>query len=308
MADKLRGLIAASHTPMHPDGSVHYEMIESQVRLFRDNGMNGAFVCGTTGEGRLLNVEERKRVAACWLEGSRGDIPVVVHVGADCMDDIRELARHAQEQGAFAISTTAPSFYRPADVSDLAQYCRAAADAAPKIPFYFYHIPSMTHVNFLMLDFLKAAENIIPTLAGIKFTHDDFVDLFACQHYREGRYNLLSGRDEILLAALSFGADGAVGSTYNYAAPLYQSLIQAFREGRIEEARRLQGFSMELVRLIKRFNEIAAGKAIMSCIGVDCGSVRPPLKPLSEDDRRIIEEGVETGSFRPYLCRFSPPA
>ncbi|MGC9327820.1 MAG: dihydrodipicolinate synthase family protein, partial [Candidatus Hinthialibacter sp.] len=305
MVDKLKGLVAASHTPMHPGGAVHYEMIEKQVQLFRDNGMNGAFVCGTTGEGRLLNLEERKRVADGWLECSRGDIPVVVHVGADCMDDIQALARHAQEQGAFAISTTAPSFFRPADVSDLVHYCAAAASAAPKIPFYFYHIPSMTHVSFPMRDFLTLAEKRIPNLAGIKFTHDDFVDLSACVRFQEGRYNLLSGRDEILLAALSFGADGAVGSTYNYAAPLYQALIRAFQERKLEEARQLQTISMELVRLIKQFNEIAAGKAIMTHIGVACGTVRPPLKPLSEEDRQIIKNAVETGSFRPYLCQLA---
>ncbi|MBI1390300.1 MAG: dihydrodipicolinate synthetase [bacterium] len=303
MPDKLNGLIAASHTPMHSDGSIHFDIIESQVQFYRDNPIDGAFICGTTGEGKLLSLDERKQVAERWLECSRGDFPVVIHVGDDCLSDCVSLAKHAQERGAFAISTLAPSYYRPADVADLVDYCQAVASAAPKLPFYFYHIPTLTHVHFSMLDFLMLAEKQIPTLAGIKYTHNDFVDLLACQRFNQGRYNILFGRDESLLAALSYGIDGAVGSTYNYAAPLYKALIQAFQDGKLDEARDLQAASIELIRVITRYNEIAAGKAIMTHLGVDCGSVRAPLKPLRENERACIDSALQQNRFEPFLCK-----
>ncbi len=305
MPEKLTGLIAASHTPMHTDGSIHYEQIESQARFYRDNHIDGAFICGTTGEGKLLKIEERKQILTSWLEHSRGNYPVLVHVGDDCLDDSKKLAQHAQEQGAFAISSVAPSYYRPRDVSDLVKYCQEIASAAPRLPFYFYHIPSLTHVHFSMFEFLQIADEHIPTLAGIKYTHNDFVDLLACQRFKQGRYNILFGRDELLLAALVYGIDGAVGSTYNYAAPLYQSLIQAFQNDDLEEARKLQSTSIDLIQLITKYNEIAAGKAVMTWLGVDCGSVRPPLKPLLEEERLAIEQVLKTNTFQPYLCKSS---
>ncbi len=302
MPEKLTGLIAASHTPMRQDGSIHYEQIIKQVQLYRDNPIDGAFICGTTGEGKLLKIEERNRVVDCWMEHSRGDFPVIVHVGDDCFEHSQTLARYAQEKGAYAISMVAPSYYRPADLLDLVNCCQIVASSAPNLPFYFYHIPLLTNVSFPMIDFIKLAEDRIPTLAGIKYTHNDFVDLLACQRYKNGRYNILFGKDELLLAALSYGIDGAVGSTYNYAAPLYQAMIQAFHDGDYEKARDLQSLSIDLIRLIKQHNEIAAGKAIMTWIGVDCGTVRPPLKPLSESDRLSIENTLETGGYKPYLC------
>jgi N-acetylneuraminate lyase len=305
MPEKLTGLIAASHSPMHQDGSINYEQIIKQAQLYRDNPIDGAFICGTTGEGKLLHIEERKRIADCWLENSRGDFPVIVHIGDDCLEQSKELARHAQERGAYAISMVAPSYYRPSDVSDLVDYCQSVASAAPKLPFYYYHIPLLTNVNFLMFDFLTLADSRISNLAGIKYSHNDFADLLACQRYKNGQYNILFGKDEYLLAVLSYGIDGAVGSTYNYAAPLYREIIQAFNNGDFEKARSMQSLSIDLVRLITQYNEIAAAKAIMTWLGVDCGGVRPPLKPLTDSERLSIENALQKGAFKPYLCRFS---
>ncbi len=303
MPDKLKGLIAASHTPMHEDGSINFGQIEHQARWYQSNPIDGAFICGTTGEGKLLTFEERKRVAECWMESSRGEFPVIVHVGDDCMEYCQSLARHAEDIGAFAISTVAPTYYRPSHVSDLTGYCREVASSAPHTPFYFYHIPSLTHVYFSMFDFLSLGAKEIPTLAGIKYTHNDFVDLFACLRLENHRFNILFGRDELLLAALIYGIDGAVGSTYNYAAPLYKRLIQEYQNGNLDEARNLQSLSIELVRLVTQYNEIAVGKAIMTWLGVNCGSVRQPLKGLNEEQRQSIQNSLAASAIHPYLCK-----
>lgn len=303
MSSRFHGLIAAAHTPMEDNGGLRPEEIATQAEIYRINQLNGAFVCGTTGEGRLLSINERKRVAEGWAEAARGDFPVIVHVGAETLAEAQDLARHAASAGAAAVSASPPCYHKPASVEALADFCGDVAAAAPGLPFFYYHIPGLTGVHFPMIRFLERATTRIPTLEGIKYSHNDFMDIAECLRFADGRYSILFGMDQILLAALAMGAQGAVGSTYNYAAPLYRDLIAAFREGRLEEARSLQALSIRLVRIISQYNEIAAGKAIMDLLGLNCGPVRQPLVSLVETEREAIRRGLEYEGLDRYLCR-----
>src|SRR5690606_26966689 len=121
----------------------------------------------------------------------------------------------------------------------------------------------------------------IPTLEGIKFTHEDLMDFSRCVRFGDGRYNLLFGRDEILLAGLAMGARGAVGSTYNFAAGYYQAVIEAYQQGDMERAQAEQARATELIAAFAPYGGIPAQKAIMRMVGLDCGPVRAPLSDLS---------------------------
>lgn len=303
MPMKLTGLIAASHTPMHLDGTVDMERVEQQTSWYQNNPIDGAFICGTTGEGKLLTVDERKRIAECWIDNSPADYPIIVHVGDESLEHCKTLAHHAQEMGAHAISLIAPNFYKPSDLDELVSFCQAVAESAPQTPFYYYHIPALTGVHDRMIDFLAAAQEKLPTLAGIKFSHNDLCDLLLCLRYEDHRYNILFGRDELMLAGLIYGIDGAVGSTYNYAAPLYQKLIEFFDAGQMERAREMQTLAIDMIALLTQYNEIAVGKAIMTWLGLNCGYVRRPLKNLSPDERKSIEHAFAARAFEPYLCK-----
>jgi N-acetylneuraminate lyase len=104
--------------------------------------------------------------------------------------------------------------------------------------------------------------------------------------------DFLFGSDEMLLAALSLSANGAIGSTYNYAAPLYHELIRYYDEGNMEKARELQQRSVSLVQILVHHGVMASGKAIMKMIGVDCGPVRPPLNNLTRDGEKALYEDI----------------
>ena len=104
----------------------------------------------------------------------------------------------------------------------------AIASAAPSLPFYYYHIPSATNVDLPMVDFLAVADDLIQNLAGIKYTHYDLEDLQLCLHYGGGKYNILFGRDQYLLAAVALGVRGAVGSTYNFMGDTMARILSAF--------------------------------------------------------------------------------
>ncbi|NLN27692.1 MAG: dihydrodipicolinate synthetase [Firmicutes bacterium] len=265
---------------MHGDGSVNLDMVPRQAEDLVQSGVSGVFICGTTGEGPSLTTEERMQLAVEWRRAAGSELKVIVHVGHTSLLEAQRLAEHAQRIGADAVATMAPFFFKPAGVGDLVEFCAEVACAAPELPFYFYHIPSMTGVDVPMHDFLAEAAGRIPNLAGIKYTHEDLMDYSRCVGFDGGRFNLLFGRDEMLLAALTVGAEGAVGSTYNFAAPYYHEVIRAYRAGDLQAARSAQARANEVIAAFKQYGGLAAQKAIMRMIGVDCGPVRLPLRPL----------------------------
>jgi len=290
---RVNGLIAASYTALNPDGSLNLGAIEQQAAVLIDDGAAGVFVCGTTGEGPSLSAAERMQVATRWREVvAPGRLKVVVHVGHNSLVDAINLARHAAMIGADSISMVAPNYFRAATVDDLLEFCAPVANAAPNLPFYYYEIPAMTGVHVSMTEFLEKGARAMPNLAGLKFSSTDLAVLQECRAYADGRYDLLFGCDEMLLAALALGVRGAVGSTYNYATPLYKRIIEAFDRGEWDSARALQLKSVELVNILKPFGVLAAGKAVMSCRGIDCGPVRPPLRKLAEHHRSALLEKI----------------
>jgi N-acetylneuraminate lyase len=301
MKSKLTGLIAAPFTPMLDDGSLNLPMIDQQAKALFAAGVQGAFICGTTGEGLSLTTEERLCVAEKWVKAAPKQLQVIVHVGHNSLKESCDLAAHAERIGAHAFATMGSNFFRPANVEQLVQYCEEIATSAPGLPFYFYHMPAMTGINFPMLDFLKAAGSRIPNLAGIKFTHENLMDYNQCVHFEAGRFNILFGRDEILLGALALGATGAVGSTYNYIAPAYLELMAAFKAGDINTARQHQLFAVEIISVMIRHGGLPAAKAIMKMIGVDCGPVRAPLASLSARQQENLRAELEQAGMFSYL-------
>ncbi len=301
----LTGLIAAPHTPFQPDGTVALDVISQQARLLAHNGVSGAFICGTTGEGASLTSQERRKIVEAWVAAKSATLSIIVHVGHLSVSEAWEFARHAQETGADAIATIAPSFFRPATVDELVAWCARVASAAPELPFYYYHMPSMTGVTISAADFLTAASGRIPNLAGVKFTHENLMDFGRATEHSSGNYNVLFGRDEILLAGLALGARGAVGSTYNFAAPLFLRIIEAFNRGDLASARRNQSRAMEFIGVLDRHGGLAAGKSAMKLIGVDCGAVRLPLRALSDRDEASLRDGLERIGFFEYASKWS---
>ena len=276
---KTNGLIAAPFTPMHPDGSLALDRIPGYLEWLKNTGVGGAFVCGTTGEVASLSCDERREIARAWMQATLSGFRIIVHVGHTCLDNCRGLAAHAQEIGAAAVSCFAPYFFRPRDAAELADWCAAVAAAAPGLPFYYYHIPSMTGLNLPMADFMPLAAAKIATFAGIKYTYEDLEDYAKCVRFAEGRYDVLFGRDELLLSALQLGAKGAVGSTYNFSAPLYRAIIAAHESGDLAAAKAGQAGAVAMIESCVNAggHPIAAFKSLMAPLGVVCGPARPPL-------------------------------
>lgn len=279
---------------MHEDGSIRLEIIERLVERFVALGLSGVFVCGTTGEGLALTLEERRQVAERWIQAAADRLRVIVHVGHTSFREAKGLAEAAREAGAHAVACLPPVYYRPADVESLIEFLRPVARGAGDLPFYYYHIPMMSGVDLPMRELLEQGSERISNLRGVKYSHTDLMDYRQCVELDGGRFDVLFSRDELLLAGLALGARAGVGSTYNYSAPIYQKLLEAFRSGDLEQARACADLGIAVLRIVNECGGVvAAGKALMGLLGFECGPPRPPLRRLGRDEVRKLETRLE---------------
>jgi N-acetylneuraminate lyase len=287
------GLIVAPHTPLRADYGLDLDTIERQAAHFLASGLIGVFIGGSTGEGLSLTLAERVAVAQRWAEVARGTaLKVIVHVGANCLAEAKSLAAHAQSVGAQGISAMAPCYYRPRDLEEFLPFAAAIASEAPKLPFYYYDIPSATGVRLPIPELLERGPTRIPNLAGVKYSNPDLVQLQQSLRVGGGAYQIYFGCDELLLAALALGIHGAVGGTYNFAASLYHQVVAAVRDGDLVLARARQQLAVRLFEVLLRFGLVPTGKAIMKLIGLDCGPVRPPLANLTSIQMTELEQAL----------------
>ncbi|SMO85555.1 N-acetylneuraminate lyase [Saccharicrinis carchari] len=290
---KMEGLIAAPFAPMQADGKLNIDKIPAYFQFLQKNGITGAFINGSTGEGVSLSHDEKVKITAAWTAQNKDKALKVINlVGGTSYEESIASAVSSAELGVDAISILAPYYFKPASGKQLAEFCAKIAEAVPQLPVYFYHIPVLTGCNVSMYEFLQAADSMIPNLAGIKYTHEDFMDFLSCMSYREGKYDMLWGRDENLLPALVLGARGGVGSTFNYAAPLYHQLIKAYDKGNFAEARQLQQQSIDMIRLLGKYGGIATGKAYMRYVGMECGEFRSPVQNMTKEAYKAFEADV----------------
>jgi N-acetylneuraminate lyase len=288
---------------MHANGDINLGQVGLLVEhLIRDK-VAGLYVCGSTGEGPSLTIAERKAVAETYIQCVAGRLPVIIQVGHESLRHAQELAEHAQAIGADAISAVPPHFFKPHTLEVLLKSLREITNAAPELPFYYYHIPRLTAIPIDVRQLLILGVEQLPNLRGVKYSNFTIFELQACANLEVNgvRFNLLFGSDEMLLSGLVGGAHGAVGSTYNFAAPLYKRIISAYQKGDLTAAQYYQGLSVKMIQPINHHSpsnsNLAAIKAVMKLIGLDCGPLRLPNITLSENKIEQLRVELESIGF-----------
>ena len=306
--ERIKGLIDAPFTPMYADGTVNYEIIPDYAEMLARNGLKGVFINGSSGEGYMLTEHERMSIAETWVRAARkvtttnGEpFKVIVHVGSCCVKSSRLLAEHAQKIGAWGIGAMAPPFPRINRVEELVRYCEEIACGASQLPFYFYHIPAFNGAFLSMYDFLKTVDESgrIPNLAGIKYTFESLYEYNRCRRYKDGKYDMLHGQDETILPSLAMGgAQGGIGGTTNYNGRVLTGIIDAWTQGDLEAARRLQNYAQDVIDVIccVRGN-IVGGKRILKLIGYDMGPNRTPFQNMTDEEEALLKQKLEDIDF-----------
>lgn len=297
--EKIKGLIDAPFTPFHTDGSVNLDPIPEYAALLARNGLKGVFINGSSGEGYMLDEQERMELAEAWIKAVPQGFKVIVHVGSTCVKSSHRLAAHAQSIGAWGIGAMATPFPRIGRIEELVKYCEEIASGAPDLPFYYYHIPAFNNAYLSMLDFLKAVDGRIPNFAGIKYTFESLYEYNRCRRYKDGKFDMLHGQDETILPCLAMGgAQGGIGGTTNYNGRVLTGILEAWEANDLERARELQNYAQDVIDVICHFRgNIVGGKRIMKLIGLDLGPNRTPFQNLTDEEETQLRKELEDIHF-----------
>ena len=295
------GLIAATFTPFSKTGTVDFDRIPEMVNRLIARGVSGLYVNGTTGEGPSLTSNERKELAEAYVGAAADRMPVIVQVGHNSLTEAQDLARHAANAGAHAISATPPGYFRAESVESLVEVVGQIATAAPDLPFYYYHIPAFGGVALDMAAFVEAAAKRHSNVRGIKFSSPNLHEFDRCRRAADGKLDVFFGVDEMLLAGLAMGARTGVGSTYNFAPELYLDLITAFEDGDMPLARTLQSQSIDMIEILISSCGRAGLKAAMSLSGIPCGSHRLPIRDPDSSALQEMEERLAQADLLKWI-------
>ncbi len=277
MPSTLRGAIAAPVTPLADDGAgLDESAFGPLVRFLAEGGVDGLLTCGTTGEGILLSMDERRRATELFL-GSRPDgFLVAAHAGAQTTADTVVLAAHARDAGADAVAVIAPPYF-PLDEHELFEHLRAAAEAAAPLPFYPYGFAGRSGYP-LPVGVVERLRDTAPNLAGLKISDTPWE---AVTPYLLEGLDLFVGSEPLVLRGLERGAAGAVSGLATAFPEIVAELVH-------ERSSRAGEHVTRLRRLLGPLPFHAALKVILEARGVPVGpAVRAPLRPLMPDERDI---------------------
>ena len=274
----LRGAIAAALTPLRGGGfELDEDAFEPYVGFLAANGVDGLLALGTTGEGVLFDVDERKRVAELFL-ASRGQLQVAVHCGAQSTADTVRLAEHAAESGADAVAVIAPPYYA-FDADELLAHFRTAAQACAPLPFYVYEFAARSGYA-VPLPVIAALRDEASNFIGLKVSD---VPWERFEPYLLDGLDIFVGPESLIPQGLARGAAGAVSGL---AACFPDAVVALVREPTAENGARVGALRASLQAL--PFH--AASKMVLALRGVPVhGPVRAPLRGLREDEVAAVE-------------------
>ena len=271
----LKGAIAASVTPLREGGSALDEDGFGPVADFlAAGGLDGVLSLGTNGEGILLTVAERKRASELFLAASAGRLQIAVHAGAQSTADTAALAAHAAEIGADAVAVIAPPYFALDETSQLEHFATAAAACAP-LPFYVYEF-AITSGYAVPPAVVERLRERAPNLAGMKVSDRTWEQL---EPYLIDGLEVFIGYEGLIARAMEAGAVGAVSAL----ASAFPEIVAAAVRGEDVDPGALRGE-------VDRFPRHAALKHVLVRRGVPIREdVRPPLRPLTDDERRALD-------------------
>jgi N-acetylneuraminate lyase len=288
---QFHGAWPALLTPAGPDGAVDAAMLRTLTAYLLDKGVDGLYLCGSTGEGVFLSVPERRQVAETVLDVTAGRVPVIVHVGAVATRHAVELALHAREAGAVGVASILPPFGR--SVAETYLHYETIAAAVPDVPFYPYLFGGETDALTLMQNLLTR----IPNVGGAKYTGPDMYELQAIVDLRREGWTIFSGMDQQCVFAAMFGAPANIGTTLNLMPGVYREIRTAWEAGDGVRARDLQLRVNRVTRLLQQYGIFGALFEAMRVLGLDCGEPRLPRAAMPAERRGPFRAALDAAGF-----------
>ncbi len=282
----MQGIYTALLTPFDKNGKINEKEL---IRLVKHNinlGVDGFYVCGSTAEALMLSVAERKQIMKI-VKDSAGDKKLIAHVGSISEKEAHELAKYAAELNYDLISSVAPFYYK-FSFSEIRDYYVRLAESS-KMKMLVYHIPAFSGVGMGIKEISTFLDD--DRFAGIKYTSNDFFTMERCKALYPDKL-IYNGYDEMLLSGLSMGADGGIGSTYNFMADKFVLIRKLFLEGKADEARKVQNEANRIISILCEIGVMQAEKEIMNQLGLDFGGCLPPFSNVTQEQKQLINKEI----------------
>lgn len=284
-SSKFRNVTVALNTPFDKNGEIDLQAAKAVVNYFCDKGIKQMYVCGSTGEGFLLDTDERKAVAETVVNEAAGRMNIIVHVGCADTKHSAELARHAEAIGADATSAVPCVYYHMGEES-VYQHWTKITEAAD-LPFFIYNIPQLTGFNLSMGLFHRMLQN--ERVAGVKCSSDPAQDILRFKQAGGKDFIVFNGPDEQFIAGRLMGADAGIGGTYGAMPELYLKMEELIERGDWAAAQTVQNLVTPLIYRLCSFASMhGAVKGIISLNGCPMGDPRLPFLPVALDDPKLV--------------------
>ncbi len=280
---EIKGVIPALITPFDENEKLDLKRLENLVNWLLEKGVNGFYLTGSTGEGFLMSLEERKLVVETVVKVVNKKVPVIVHVGAISTLLSIELSKHAEEVGADAISSV-PPFYWRFDNKHIKKYYEDIA-ASTSLPMIIYNVPLTGLMGF---DFIKELSTV-KNVAGIKYTAYTHQDIYKCKEQISNDFMVYSGADEMALSGIFNGADGIIGSFFTMLPDLFLDIFKYVKNNELIKAQRLQKCAVAIIDASLKYDYYAVIKESMKWMGTDAGIVRRPFINLNNEEIKAVK-------------------
>lgn len=289
---KFKGVFVALNAIYDKNDCVDIETTKKLVKIYKEKGVKGVYVCGSTGEGFLLSTEERMQIAEAVKTAAGDDFTVIVHVGCASSKESIILAKHAEEIGVDAISAV-PSVYYRIPAKSVEMHWNAIIDATD-LPFIIYNIPQLTGFNLPYDLFSRMAQN--PKVIGIKNSEEPVFNMERFRTIAGEDFIIFNGSDEQFLGGRLMGADAGIGGTYGTMPELFVQLDKYINSGETEKAKDLQFKINDVIfDLLSCDSLYGAAKQVISLrFGVNAGQPRCPFLPVPCDEKvKAIAEKID---------------
>lgn len=285
---KFKGIIPALVTPLNSDESINVPVLHSLIDFLCIKGADGFYIGGATGEGLALRTEERMILAHEAIKATRRRVPCIVQVASMDFNDAIALAKQAEGIGADAISATPPLFFQYSE-DNVYNYYKALADSV-HIPVMIYYNPT---TGFTINAKFAARMFEVDNITAIKWTSSDYYEMMRLKDLTHGEINIINGPDEMLLMGLNAGADGGIGTTYNFMFDTIKAVYDNYVKNDIETAHLHQMRAARIISELKKYQIIPATKVILEKMGFAVGNATFPMTRYSEQEKNIILDGMK---------------
>ncbi len=290
---KFEGIMPALITPLNEDGkTVNEKSARELIEFLLQQGADGFYVLGSTGEGLVLDEEERMRMLEIAVDQIKGRKPVICHTAAMNFSEAVRLSKHAEKVGADAVSAIPPIFFHYRN-EDIYNYYKTLATST-NLPFIMYNHAS---ANGGMTAESVAKMFEIDNITGVKWTLKDYYELMRLKDMTHGEMNIINGPDEMLISGLAAGADAGIGTSYNVMLPQYLEIYAQFKKGNIDKAREIQFKVNRVITCMLKHEIIPSVKHMCTMMGFDAGEGTYPLRNLQESGSAELEKDLKASGW-----------